>query len=434
MAFPRMFDPDREAAVAATPSPSPTPTPLPINTRNMTGHITNINAQTIIMLDITANRSMTFEFTETTTLNNRFGQAMPFEDLSVGKLMDIAFDPDTNELFSLRQTVTRDVVPADMRFDMEYSTITVGNDTFNFSDQTLVLRRGVPFEIGDITPEDMVTLVTLSNFVWTIDVESARGFLRFTNYESIVEGRVIMNPVGPGIHRFANIEDTITLPEGTYVVTVEGRNIESYVTEVTIYYGQTTVIDLEDVDLGAAVLELTVTPSGSRVFINGELTSVHSALEFEFGENVSIRVERDGFYTQQRTVEMDQAVVSINITLVEETPEPETALLSVSTTPSGAQIWINQQFIGFSPILTELEPGGYTILATVTGFYDYEIFIDVLPGDNNRTLNMIQVTEQPPQEYEPNPPPEEEPPWIPDPYQEGEISTYPEYDPYGGEE
>jgi len=407
-AFPRIFDPYRVAAEPVQ-TPPPTPTPLPINTRNMTGHITGISGSNIIMLDVATMTPRQFGFQEATGLLNRIGRDMEFEELSVGMLMDIQYDPDTNNLFTMRQTITRDVIPPDFRHDAEANTITVGNEVFNIIGQTLVLRRGETFPIGNISADDMVTLVVLGDTIWTIDVESARGFLQFVNFADIIDGRVVMNPIGPGIHRFANVEDEITLPEGRYNVTVEGRNIEAYITEVTIFYGQTTIVDLSNVDMGAAVLELTVAPAGSRVFINGELTSTHSALEFEFGESVSIRVERDGFYTEERTATMDTAIVSIHIALQEETPAPEMGTLSVHTMPAGAQIFINGVMMGHSPIfITDLEVGVYDILAIAGGFYEYATAVLVNPGDNTLAITLTALT--PEHIPIPTPPPQDDPP------------------------
>ncbi|MCL2570826.1 MAG: PEGA domain-containing protein [Defluviitaleaceae bacterium] len=410
MAFPRMFDPDRETTVQATPSPSPTPTPIPVNSRNMTGLVTAVSGQNATLLNISNNISRSFTFIEDTALADRFGNAMELENLSVGHLMDIAYDPDTNQLFTLRQTITRDLMPADWRLDMENSTITVGNDVFTFTEYTLVLYQGNPFLLTDISPDDTVTLITLAGTIWLVEVAYGHGFLRFSGGESIADGRVIMDPLGQGIHRFANIDETITLPEGRYRITVEGRNIEAYITEIEIRQGETTTVDLTDVEPSQAFLELTVSPSGSRVFINNELTSAHAALEFDFGDVLAIRVERDGFYTYERSVEMNQAIVSINITLEEETPVPQTGTLTITSVPPGAQIWLNDQFVGQTPVTTELYPGRYLLVAIAQGFHDYVTYVDISTGENNRSLFMSQIVEEYIPVPTPTPPPEEDPP------------------------
>jgi len=414
--FPRLFDPERrEARAAATPTPRPTPTPPPVNARSMTGLVTNISGNHISLMDISNNQARHFGFQDTTELADRFGREKLLEDLSVGNLMEISYDPDTNNLFTLRQSVTRDLTPVDFHVDAYYSTITVGNEVFNFTPQTLVLRRGVAFNISDITSDDLVTLVTLDGYVWTIDVEASNGFLEFTNASSIAEGRVILNPIGPGINRFGNLDERIILPEGSYRVTVEGRNIEPYTTEITITYSQTTVIDLAEVSPSAAVLELTITPAGSRVYINGELTSAHSAIEFEFGEQVTIRVEREGYYTETRTIAMDLDVVSINIALEEETPVVLVGNLTINTVPIAAQIWVNGVFAGFSPVTLELEVGTADIVAIAMGYYDYTTSTTIAPGENSRSLIMQRLPEELPPIDDP---------WTPPPY-----DPHPPYDP-----
>jgi len=418
MAFPRMFDPDREVYAAATPTPTPTPTPLPLNARELTGMITGITGQNITLMNITNNESRSYTLTEDTSVSNRFGNEMETEHLSVGHLMDVTYDPDTGQIFSLRQTFTRDIIPADFRVDIDNSTIAVGNDVFTFTSQTLILHQGLPFLLADISPDDTVTLVTLGGTIWLIDVAYGHGFLEFTNISDVLDGRVILDPLGQGMHRFANLEDRIALPEGSYRVTVEGRNIEAFITEVEILQGQTTTVNLADVEPSAAVLELTVSPGGSRVLINGALTSLHAAMEFEFGETVSLRVERDGYYTYERTVEMNQAIVSIHVTLEEETPEPEVGNLFIFSMPAGAQVWVNNQPIGMTPTSVELAPGVHTIAATLPGFNDYSTVVNISAGENSVTLIMDPITEDPPYQPIPTPPPEdppEDPPWYPPP-------------------
>jgi len=429
MAFPRMFDPERRLeAAAAIPSPTPTPTPLPLNTRNLTGLVTAMAETHVTIMDISNNNTRHFNLTEDTALSNRFGTEMEAEHLSIGHVMEIAYDPDTHRLFTMRQIFTRDITPADFRVDIDNSTITVGNDVFVFTSHTLILRRGTPFSLGDISPDDTVTLVTLNGNVWLIDVTYGHGFLEFTNINDVVEGRAIIDPLGQGINRFANLDDRVALPEGTYRVTVEGRNIEAFVTEIEIVQGQTTTIDLTAVEPSAVVLELTVSPSGSRVYINNALTSLHAAMEFEFGSVISIRVERDGFYTYSRNVEMNLAVISINVTLEEETPEPEVSNLHIFSMPAGAQIWVNNQPVGIAPAMVELEPGVHSVMAAAVGFYDYSTVVNVSAGENSVTLIMEPIVETPPPQI-PTPPPEDpppndDPPWyIPqedDPYNGGD--------------
>jgi len=361
-------------------------------------------------MNIANSHESEFTFLDSTSLANRSGISMPFGHLSVGNVMEASYNPETRELVSLNQAFTRDFNSrTGLRIDMEANTITIGNDVLNFTEQTLVLYRGDTRPIYEISQNDTLSIIALQSNILLIEVESGHGFLQLTNFSGIEAGRIILDPIGPGANRVTSLYETITLPEGTYRVTVEGRNIEAFVTEIEIRQGETTMINLADVEPSAAVLELTVSPMGSRVYINGALTSLHAAMEFEFGETLAIRVERDGFYTYERTVEMTQAVVSIHIGLEEETPEPEVGTLHIFSMPAGAQVWVNNLPVGTSPTAVELEPGVVSVMAAAPGFYDYSTVVNIAVGENSVTLIMEAITETPPP-FIPTPPPDYDPP------------------------
>jgi len=408
MSFESIFARDPEASAAATPTPVPTPTPLPINTQNLTGMITNLNEQsnprTITMHDINTNHSREFAFLDTTALANRTGTSIIFSALAVGNMMDVAYNPDTNELLDLRQSFTRDFHSrTGVNIDMENTSITLGNDVLNFTSQTLVLYRGEPALISDINQDDIITIVAVGDTIWLIEIESSHGVLQVTNASSIMNGRMVLEPLGTGVHRVVPLNDIgsegLNLPEGTYRITVEGTNIETYITELAIHHGETTILDLAGVEPGVAVLELTVTPAGASVFINGELRADHrEPMEFDFGASLTIRVEREGYVTQERTVEMSQLTTTSTINLEIEII---TSLVTIVTEPIGANVWINNVPKGQSPVLTELTPGTHNVSAQMPGYHDVVSTIYVPEGDSLHALTLTRIAEPPPYTQEP---------------------------------
>lgn len=402
MTFRWFFDSERQATVIATPTPDPTPTPLPIDVQNLMGLVTGLNDQStprmVTMFDIETNQTRQFSFLDTTTLANRSGISMTFSMLAVGNMMEIAYNAETNELLDLRQSFTRDFHSrTGVRIDMENSTITLGNDVLNFTSQTLVIYRGNPAVITDITDDDTITIVAVGDVIWLIQIESGNGFLQIANASTIMNGRIILEPIGGGTHRITAIDDidtSLPMSEGTYRVTVEGTNIETYITELVIRHGETTILDLSDVEPGMAILELAVTPSDSLVFINGARKLYHrEPMEFEFGESLTIRVEREGYVTQERSVEMTQVTVGVNISLEEEII---TGQVTILTEPIGANVWINNQHMGQSPVVTDLAPGTYTVALQMYGFYDFTTSIYVPLGESSQLLAMTQITVEPP--------------------------------------
>ena len=422
----REREPRRSASVAA----SPTPTPLPIYAQHLTGLITHINENTnprsITVMDISTNQSRNFSFVDTTGLANRIGTSIPFSNLAIGNIMDIAYNPDNNELLDMRQSFTRDFHSrTGVRIDMENTSITIGNDVLYFTSQTLILYRGSPAVISDITEDDIVTIIALEDKIWLIEIESSHGTLQLANASSIINGSIILTPLGIGVHRVMNLDDVgasgINLPEGTYSVTVDGTNIEPYTTEISIHHGEITILDLSGVELGVAVLELTVTPSGALVFINGEFRADHRGpMEFEFGQTLTIRAEREGYITQERTVEMSMLTTTATINLEIEII---TSQVTIVTEPLGADVWINNVPKGQSPVVTELLPGNHSVFVQMPGFHDLHSTIYAPAGNSLHALTLTQIVEEAPpyvpSDYPPDPPPDE---YQPDP---------PHYPPYG---
>jgi len=329
---------------------------------------------------------------------------MPFAMLAVGNMMEASYNAATNELLAIGQSFTRDFHSrTGLRIDMDNATITIGNDVLNFTSQTLVMYRGEPFHLSDVTTDDTITIIAVGDTIWLIQIESGHGFLQIANASTIHNGRLILDPLGSGSNRIAALDDVdgqLTIPEGTYRVTVEGNNIETYITEIVIRHGETTILDLSDVEPGLAMLELTVTPAASRVYINGELRQASEPMEFEFGAQLVIRVEHHGYYTHERTVEIAQATTTVTINLEEEVI---TSRITILTEPIGANVWINNQPVGQSPVITDVQPGNINILLQMYGFYNYSTFVYVHPGESTHSLAMIPVTVEPPpqEDYHP---------------------------------
>jgi len=359
------------------------------------------------MMDIETNQTREFSFLDTTGLANRMGISVTFSTLSVGNMMEVAYNPANNELLDLRQSFTRDFPSrTGVRINMDDATITLGNDVLNFTSQTLIMYRDRTAAISDITEDDIISIVAVGDVIWLIQIESGHGFLRLTNASTILNARIILEPLGPGTHRIMPLNDTgetLNLPEGTFRVTVEGTNIENYTTELTIRHGETTTLDLTNVEPATAVLELAVTPRDALVFINDALRQDHrEPMEFEFGQTLIIRVEREGYVSHERTVEINQLTTGVNIALQEEVI---TSLLMILTEPIGADVWVNHIPIGQSPAAAELMPGNHVITLRMLGYYDYTTTVFLHPGESTSTLHMRRIADgHAPPQYTPGQP------------------------------
>lgn len=409
-----------------TPNTSQNPgltDPTPIirqDLRSQTGMIVGIqpfgDMRTIRILDVSTRREETFYVPDEARIQNRFNQAVTLSELSIGEIVDINYDAETEEVVTLAGNRQARQHPrnTNVRIDIEAGTVSLGVDVWNFNSQTLVLYRGDNFPISQISPHDSVSLTILGDTVWLIQVDSAHGFLQILNADMIANGEVMI-----GSHTLLALNDVrsdITLPEGTHQVVVHGDNIEPFIENITIHQGQTTRLDLGNAQLRAALLHIQVTPADALIFVNGELQEERGTIQVEFGE-VVVRVERDGFLPQEQRMDITGPTTGMTFNLVAITHDNT---LVVFTTPTNAEIYIDNVFVGFSTLTHTMPPGSFTVVARLDGYLESRFDITITGTETEdimRSLILMPDTgdpwanQPPPGHVEPIPPSTPTPPF-----------------------
>jgi hypothetical protein len=363
-----------------SPLPEPSPTIMPVRgeIHSQTALITGINpfgeTRSITVLDINTRRTQEFTMTEDTRLYDRLNRSLSFAELRVGNMVDIRYDSrnfNLDTVLESRQSFERRS-RTNVHINIQDSLITLGNDTWSYiPGQTLVLHRGERFPIGQISAIDSVTLVGHGDTIWLVQVDAAHGFLQFNNTDVIANGSVM---VGNNlVFKLEDIVSDIELPEGTHRVIVEGDNIEDFIQDIVIEAGQTFRLDMSEAQLRVALLYIITTPDNAQVFVNGELLENTSAAQVEFGE-VRVRVEHHGFLPQEQVYEIVAPMTHIAFELAEIVNEKT---LTILTSPSNAEIHINNLFIGHSTLTHSVPPGTYSIVARLPGFESSTITVTV---------------------------------------------------------
>ncbi|MCL2500223.1 MAG: PEGA domain-containing protein [Defluviitaleaceae bacterium] len=408
----------RERTEQAAPTPTPTPEiVIPPDIRNILAQIIRVDAgrtpsPILEVINLATGLRHEYNFTESTDMTNIHGRPMVFEELSVGQLLDIGFDANTNNMLSAHQSrrTWERRLQTNLRIDLENDTITIGNDVFTFSHhQTMVLYRGQPFPIANIQPTNSVTIEGYGNHVWLIVLDAGHGFLQFANTEHIIRGTI---EVG---HHFENLFEIrpLQLQEGTYRVVISGDNIETFVQHVEIVQGETHTLNLNAVQLRTGHLHITTTPSDAFVYINGERHAGPGPARLEYGEHI-IRVEAYGYIPQEQIVNVTGALGHIEFELVEAV---RTGTLRIITLPTNAQIFIGGVFAGYSELFHELTLGPATVTARLPGYEDTTISVEIVQGENDYTILLMPIeitpwppaTPLPPYEGNPFPTPTPEP-------------------------
>ena len=358
------------------------------------GMISSINSlhRTLTLHLLDSGRTDRFYMTDSTPVQDRRGNPIGFGELDLGDIIEVTFDVHSRDLAAVNESgrAWREQHRGNFDINLEAGTITIGNRVYTYSSRTMVLNRGEDFSIVMINPEDAITLVGYGDKIWSIRVDSGHGFIRFENAEQVVNGTVTI-----GNTSFYTLEDSrpISVIEGTHRVIVNGQNIETFVADVVVRQNQTVNIDLmSDIQLRHGRLQLIINEPNAVVLIDGEPVE-ETLVELEFGTYV-LRVEAPGFIPIQQEVELVQDFMRLELDLVRDISG---AQILIETFPSDAQIFLDDAFVGNSPVTVEVEFGTRSIIARRAGYEDRPLHIMVDENSPRQyMLTMMQLPMHPP--------------------------------------
>jgi hypothetical protein len=377
-----------------------TPAPTPNVTRDIrqtygmiTGLVNEFNNRSVTLLEIGNGRTNTYEVADSTHIRNRFGATLSFSELRIGMIIDVGYDAQNMSAATLSESpqAFEFRFQNNVRVNLENARITLGNDSYDFNSQTMVRYRGDPYPISQITPMDTVTLVGYHNTIWFVQLEGSHGFLRIEQDDKVIDGTLAIDA-----SIFMLLKDAvepIPLVEGTHRVVVEGQNIEPFIDNVVIRPGETLMLSLIDVVLRSAMLQVTTSEADAVIIINGEALTEPGPAEVTFGEHI-IRVEKDGFMPVEQSVTVGRHFEEV---FIEMTRIARNATIVIYTYPPQAEIYLNNIFIGYSPLTYETDAGFHSVVARMDGYNEFVFPAwEVNEGpDNYRTFILTAVNPDP---------------------------------------
>lgn len=108
----------------------------------------------------------------------------------------------------------------------------------------------------------------------------------------------------------------------------------------------------------------------------------------------SVSVYKDGYQMTTQTVYANNTGVTTSVMINLIPNPPLTGRLNLDSTPTGADIWINQRYYGTTPqIIAGLSEGSHSLVMRYAGYYDYTGQFPITAGQTTtRTLAMSLYT------------------------------------------
>jgi|GEM_PF-3269192 len=126
-------------------------------------------------------------------------------------------------------------------------------------------------------------------------------------------------------------------------------------------------------------ISISSTPSGAQVFFDGVYKGTTPlSLEDVICKSYTIMIVKGGYYRETRKISLDAGkTIKLDIPL-----RQYAGSISVSSSPSGASVYLNGIYKGITPItLTDVPPGDYSITLTKSGYYNRTKRVSVSIGE-----------------------------------------------------
>jgi hypothetical protein len=195
---------------------------------------------------------------------------------------------------------------------------------------------------------------------------------------------------------------------GVHTIQVSLSGYQPYSTTTSVSAGKSTYVfaSLTALAPTTGTIYATSLPQGASVYVDGKYygpaPQLATGLTPGFHE---VRLALSGFEDWVGQVQVFAGqTTTVSQTLpasptTRPTTAPGTGTLSVSSSPSGAQVFVDNAYMGITPIsLSPISAGSHAVLLKLTGYADFEVTAQVSAGQTTPvSATLIPVTTQPTQ-------------------------------------
>lgn len=343
---------------------------------------------TVTLLNLDTSRTYTLAVEGTSNLYDKYGEAVSLEQIDVGDIVDVTFLRSKKRLNTMQLSPSAWVYATASRYeiDLKRGEVTIGEDVYKLTDDTIYLSQNMRIEAMDINPVDVLTFKGIGSSILSVNVEQGHGYLRLKNEENFIDGYM---EIGQSSYRRIEEDMLLTVPEGHYQIKVSKRG-GGGIKEVTIRRGEETTLDIGDLEvpeLQYGTIIFTLEPSSARLYIDGEKADPSAPVNLEYGIHQLI-VKANGYQTMTTYIKVAQPSGGLDIALDEvdkdkenEEEEDKDRLAKYKVfvdAPENAEVYLDGNYVGIAPISFAKSEGSHIITLRRSGYEtrSYTVSVD----------------------------------------------------------
>lgn len=362
---------------------------------------------TITLLNMDLGKQYTLYIVGTTTLTDRYGTAVTLDQMEPGDVVDVTFLKSQKRLnsMSFSESAWKNESVSRYTLDFDRNNLTIGNEVFKLTDDTLFISEGRIIEEMDINEQDVLTFQGIGSQVVSVVVEKGHGYLRLDNDENFIGGFI---EVGQTMVQQITDDMLLTVPEGSYEINIS-CNGGGGVKNVSIARGEEVVLDIGDLEVAQekyGQIIFSLSPSSTELYVDGAKVDVSQPVSLAYGIHQVI-ARADNYQSITSYLKVGQASAGIDITLEPVDSEDDDDDDSTDTTvdassdyykvyveaPEGAEVYLDGNYIGISPVSFKKEEGSHVVTLRKSGYETRSYTISVDDEEKDISFSFAELVE-----------------------------------------
>jgi hypothetical protein len=311
-----------------------------------------------------------------TTFTSRYGETIAVNQLSIGEIVDVTYNPDTNVATAIKVSYDaweyEDV--SGLTYDQKENQISVRGETFVYT-ASLVLYDDTPLAqarrtqaadseemsadaqmasedaqtasaeatglqsiaLSSITDCDVVTCRGYKGRICSVVVQQGHGYVRLSDYSTYIGGTVTVGDVVAEVTK----NMLLTVPVGNWILEI-AKDGKIGTKNIVVSQDEEQTVNLADLVIISnrkGVMHFVTTPSGCTITIDGVEYEGRTDFLLDYGEH-KVSVSAVGYKAYNGTVTLRSAYMNVNVelTLLDSSGDPSADTSSTTAATATTQV------------------------------------------------------------------------------------------------
>lgn len=144
-------------------------------------------------------------------------------------------------------------------------------------------------------------------------------------------------------------------------------------------------------------------PKSVLVYLDDRELGTTPIQENIFPGQYTLRLEKTGFVSRTENITIDSDFKQTYSLQAQIVPPSKGATLEIATLPEGAEVFIGDESLGFSPFIKEMDAGTYTVVLKHPGYLNKTEEITLLAGETYPKEFILEAVSETPPDPDPTP-------------------------------